>query len=46
VGPATFADPLRAQSAIGRFVNNPFDPVIDGESYMSPNVETRPRGNG
>jgi DNA replication protein DnaC len=30
---ATFADPLRAQSAIDRFVNAAFDLVIEGESY-------------
>lgn len=30
---ATFADPIRAQSAIDRFTNNSFDLVIDGESY-------------
>lgn len=30
---ATFADPLRAQSAIDRFRGNSYDLVIDGESY-------------
>jgi DNA replication protein DnaC len=30
---ATFADPVRAQSAIDRFTNNSFDLVIEGESY-------------
>ena len=29
----TFADPLRAQSAIDRFTSNANDLVIDGESY-------------
>ena len=32
---ATFADPIRAQSAIDRFANNAFDLVIEGESYRS-----------
>jgi len=30
---ATFADPLRAQSALDRFVGNSYDLVIEGESY-------------
>jgi DNA replication protein DnaC len=32
---ATFADPVRAQSAIDRFTSNSYDFVIDGESYRS-----------
>jgi DNA replication protein DnaC len=32
---ATFADPLRAQSVIDRFVNAAYDLVIEGESYRS-----------
>jgi DNA replication protein DnaC len=30
---ATFADPVRAQSAIDRFTGNSYDLVIEGESY-------------
>ena len=30
---ATFADPIRAQSAIDRFTSNAYDLVIEGESY-------------
>ena len=30
---ATFADPMRAQSAIDRFTGNAYDFVIEGESY-------------
>lgn len=30
---ATFADPLRAQSAIDRFCGNAYDLVVEGESY-------------
>jgi DNA replication protein DnaC len=30
---STFADPLRAQSAIDRFTSNAYDLVIEGESY-------------
>ena len=32
---ATFADPVRAQSAIDRFTSNACDLVIEGESYRS-----------
>ena len=30
---ATFADPMRAQSAIDRFTGNSYDLIIEGESY-------------
>jgi DNA replication protein DnaC len=32
---ATFADPVRAQSAIDRFTSNSYDLIIEGESYRS-----------
>lgn len=32
---ATFADPVRAQSAIDRFSSNSYDLIIEGESYRS-----------
>lgn len=32
---ATFADPMRAQSAVDRFNNSAYDLTIDGESYRS-----------
>jgi DNA replication protein DnaC len=39
---ATFADPVRAQSAIDRFTSNAFDLVIEGESYRSRLKPQRP----
>ncbi|MGH7321845.1 MAG: ATP-binding protein, partial [Candidatus Rokuibacteriota bacterium] len=32
---ATFADPIRAQSAIDRFTSSAYDLVIEGESYRT-----------
>jgi DNA replication protein DnaC len=43
---ATFADPVRAQSAIDRFTSNSYDLVIEGESYrhrLKPKLHSRQR---
>jgi DNA replication protein DnaC len=40
---ATFADPIRAQSAIDRFTSNAYDLIIEGESYrprLKPHLPT------
>jgi DNA replication protein DnaC len=40
---ATFADPIRAQSAIDRFTSNAYDLIIEGESYrprLKPRLKT------
>ncbi len=46
---ATFADPMRAQSAIDRFTGNSFDLVMEGESYrrrLKPGQRTSEAGQG
>ena len=43
---ATFADPIRAQSAIDRFTGNSYDLVIEGESYrrrLKPTLKGAPK---
>ena len=46
---ATFADPVRAQSAIDRFTSNAYDLVIEGESYrarLKPHPPSSPAAAG
>jgi DNA replication protein DnaC len=43
---ATFADPIRAQSAIDRFTSNAYDLIIEGESYrprLKPRLTKEPK---
>ena len=44
---ATFADPVRAQSAVDRFTSNSYDLVIEGDSYrrrLKPQIQTGQNG--